>query len=1243
MAKPKLPSQRESMRNLKKRIEKYMLLVQGVYDTYNLEASKVALRTGFDGEKPFRFSDYPSTGAQVRNLLKNWSNDMSFLIYRSTSEEWKQSNLMQDLIADKTMAYYYGTLHGQRTRKYYQVNSDALKAFQERRDYGMNLSQRIWVQSQEYKKGLEDALSVGIQKGMSAVTLSKRVSKYLQDYPQLQKDYKEKYGTATDGVNCEYRSMRLARNEINLAYRTAEQKRWEQMDFIIGKEIHTSDVHEDRMPKGDMCDELAGKYPKDFLWRGWHPNCYSDDSEVLTNNGWKLFKDVSADDSILSLNPDTRNVEWVGISDMQCRKHHGDMVHFFNKTLDCLVTPEHQMVYLNKCNGVIKKRPASEYKKTHGGFYRGCEHNAQDIESIEIGGVVYDFDTYCEFMAYYLSDGSTQHESGICIAQKDGERHKQKIIDCLRRMGYEPKNYGETVYIYNSHLNRHLQQFGKAHDKLIPTEIKNASRRQIRLFLDAYLRCDGHTQLRDGRRFTGSHGNIFEQKREGRVYFTTSDLMARDLSELILKAGHRPSFYVHEPKTTITSKGRVIKSNYPCWSIRECYSTTATVFEKENVPYDGFVYDVTLERNHIMYIRRNGKCFWGSNCMCYEVPIIKKDYDFFAPDDAPAENEVTDVPQNYKEWVKNNAERIGKAEERGTLPYFLKDNPDYKKIISGEEELSTLEKAKLRHEARTPEEVEAIKSQARMRQKSIASAKQLLSDFEGMEGVDTSALRDAYEHARWEDVRSEALALAQKKRSIIEDAISIKNELEGISDVDLQKIQEALQKESLVKVQTQTEALNKIKTEINSLTNIEDPMAVAKQFSMQEAVTVNSKIQDFFNRYSWDFNSEENLEKLRKGLEHEIDWMGTKGRKYSTWQVSQDAYKKRLALVEHRIKMFDVRKDISAQIETINASKSIAGKNIVSEFESLFADNETSLDTLKLKADDVRKKAAAIEASQRYRDKKKAGIASTSSFVPKSDAETKSDFVKYMKSLGHDIPEDDIVVDKGFIHLQGEQHMYIYRGNSVETRVEHDQLWNHNQVGGGHGGRGGYVQTGNSFYINRMLRRMNLTGKIDAAAEAKLLAEGATKDDLKTMRLLEKKCEQRTVPQPILVTRYVDLDALDTIFGRQFTPFAHSSLRDMHQEMRATTQKGVGLTPDPAYMSASTNEKQNVFWDSRDVKLVIEVPPNTPFYLTDNIQESEVVFGRNTKIQYLSSYIDTMTGKWGGNAEHLVVRCRVIP
>jgi len=64
-------------------------------------------------------------------------------------------------------------------------------------------------------------------------------------------------------------AQRLARTETNIAYRTADYERWQELDFVVGIEIKLSNNH----PTADICDSLKGRYPKDFKWTGWHPNC----------------------------------------------------------------------------------------------------------------------------------------------------------------------------------------------------------------------------------------------------------------------------------------------------------------------------------------------------------------------------------------------------------------------------------------------------------------------------------------------------------------------------------------------------------------------------------------------------------------------------------------------------------------------------------------------------------------------------------------------------------------------------------------------------------------------------------------------------------------------------------------------------------------------------------------------------------------------------------------------------------
>ena len=275
MAKPKTPNQKRKYSELNARLAKYVALVEDIYGQLNLEAAKlVSNNTDYhaDTGKPFRWSDYPQTRKKINDIQKQFVEDIQTVIQRGTSEEWKNSNEVQDLLVNAVLRAYDAQVDGEQYRIYYQENSDALKAFQERKDKGLNISDKLWNQSTIYKQELEEAISCAIQKGTSAITLSKQISKYLIDFPKLQKDYKERFGTASRSKDCEYCSIRLARSEINMAYRQAENLRWQQMDFVVGYEIKLSGSHHVH----DICDQLKGKYPKTFIWTGWHPNdlCY---------------------------------------------------------------------------------------------------------------------------------------------------------------------------------------------------------------------------------------------------------------------------------------------------------------------------------------------------------------------------------------------------------------------------------------------------------------------------------------------------------------------------------------------------------------------------------------------------------------------------------------------------------------------------------------------------------------------------------------------------------------------------------------------------------------------------------------------------------------------------------------------------------------------------------------------------------------------------------------------------------
>ena len=156
----------------------------------------------------------------------------------------------------------------------------------------MGLSQRVWKYTEEFKTALELGIDVAVGEGRSAQQLSRDLRQYLQQPDKLFRRVRDKGGNLRlskaakmyhpgQGV---YRSAaknaeRLARTEVNMAYREAEYLRWQQLDFVVGFRVMLSNNHTTKDSKGktvpltDICDELAGDYPKTFKFLGWHPQC----------------------------------------------------------------------------------------------------------------------------------------------------------------------------------------------------------------------------------------------------------------------------------------------------------------------------------------------------------------------------------------------------------------------------------------------------------------------------------------------------------------------------------------------------------------------------------------------------------------------------------------------------------------------------------------------------------------------------------------------------------------------------------------------------------------------------------------------------------------------------------------------------------------------------------------------------------------------------------------------------------
>lgn len=315
MSKPKIPNQRKANLQHKQRIERYAVLIQQVYNRVAQEAALQAVIAGAATDTQFSFSDYPQTKHSINKLLSQLMSDVQAIIMAGTSEEWKESNLVQDLVAKKVLKAYTGSSKiGKDFSRYFETNPDSLKAFQQRKDSGMDLSTRVWNLTEQYKSELEESITAAISPGTSAMSLAAQVKQYLK-YPDKRfRRIKEKLEDGTikwhlsknakafhpgDGKPGVYRSssrnaQRLARTEINMSYRTAEQLRWKQFDFVVGYEVKTT---QNGHHVEDICDTLAGKYPKSFKFKGWHPQCMCYCIPIL-----KTEDEFWADDEVMSVN-----------------------------------------------------------------------------------------------------------------------------------------------------------------------------------------------------------------------------------------------------------------------------------------------------------------------------------------------------------------------------------------------------------------------------------------------------------------------------------------------------------------------------------------------------------------------------------------------------------------------------------------------------------------------------------------------------------------------------------------------------------------------------------------------------------------------------------------------------------------------------------------------------------------------------------------------------------------------------
>lgn len=271
--------------------ERYARQIDRVYNTACDEYARLgASLDAPEGEAVFSFDKYPRARKQAQGIMQRLAKKVESVITSGTQSEWLAATYKNDAFLGSILRT--SKLTKEELEQYQGRNLEALNTFQRRKVEGMGLSERVWKQAEDMKAAIELGIDVAIGDGRDAQQLSRDLRSYLQEPKRLYRRVRDKGGVLRlskaakmyhpgQGV---YRSsaknaQRLARTEINMAYRESEFLRWQKLDFVVGLRICLSNNHTIMNSKGepvplvDICDELWGDYPKTFKCVGWHPQC----------------------------------------------------------------------------------------------------------------------------------------------------------------------------------------------------------------------------------------------------------------------------------------------------------------------------------------------------------------------------------------------------------------------------------------------------------------------------------------------------------------------------------------------------------------------------------------------------------------------------------------------------------------------------------------------------------------------------------------------------------------------------------------------------------------------------------------------------------------------------------------------------------------------------------------------------------------------------------------------------------
>ncbi len=332
----------------------------------------------------------------------------------------------------------------------------------------------------------------------------------------------------------------------------------------------------------------------------WGCQCVDEETECLTEHGWKRYDQITAGERIATFDWHNNCLEYLEPLGLKSYDFDGEMYVLRNRTQEQWITPGHKVlrkVFNSESRWVLEDIETVAQLKSPIVIPNAWETAAtREID-----------DSLVMLIAWIVAEGNFDFSGGrrrVSLYQSTGNQKNTAEIEWLLQdlnlswHEYEHTGTYANYPVCRYRLNKDASNFILSYldSKCVPDLIRTLSVRQIRLFLETYVKGDGHIE------------------ENGRIRIYTNNQANLDvLQELCVLAGYGSTVYTR--KDSGVHVLNIIRN-------RETYIQLIT-----RRPYKGKVWCPTT-RNGTFVARRHGKTFITGN-----TPFTNLTFDWVCPED----------------------------------------------------------------------------------------------------------------------------------------------------------------------------------------------------------------------------------------------------------------------------------------------------------------------------------------------------------------------------------------------------------------------------------------------------------------------------------------------------------------------------------------------------------------------------------------------------------------------------------